>query len=325
MNPKPLNMPLGPVMTDVAGLSLNADDMAVLTHPLVGGIILFARNFADAAQVTALCEAIHAVRSPALLISVDHEGGRVQRFKDSEGFTRIPPMRLLGDLWDANIPAARGRAFELGQTMGIELAAVGVDFSFAPVLDLDWGDSGVIGDRAFHKNPYAAASLATAVMQGLRSAGMAAVGKHFPGHGFIKADTHTELATDTRSLAELQKADLIPFQELIAAGIAAIMPAHVQYPEIDSEAACYSAKWLQDILRQEMRFKGMIFSDDLGMVGAHTAGDIVARADAALKAGCDMVLSCNDRPASLDLLARWQPASQPMLQTRAASMRVKPD
>ncbi len=296
-------MNLGPVMLSIEGLSLAAEDFEVLRNPLVGGVILFARNYADVPQLKALCAEIKAVRDEPLLIAVDHEGGRVQRFR--EGFSEIPPMRVLGDLWDANAPAARARAFEIGQTIGRELHDVHIDFSFAPVLDLDYGGSTVIGNRAFHRNPYAAASLACALVQGLRSAGMASVGKHFPGHGYVRGDTHHETSQDDRSFDALHETDLIPFMELISEGVDAMMMAHVIYDKIDSKPAGYSRKWIEEILRGQLGFRGVIMSDDLGMVAAGVAGDLVARADAAIGAGSDLVLCCNDRPAALDLLARW--------------------
>jgi beta-N-acetylhexosaminidase len=292
-------------MLSVDGLSLIAQDRDVLAHPLVGGVILFARNFESVSQVKALCAEIKRARSTPLLIAVDHEGGRVQRFRT--GFTEIPPMRLVGDLWDANAPSARARAFEIGQTIAHELHDVGVDFSFAPVGDLDYGGSTVIGDRAFHRNPYAAASLACALVQGLRSVGMAAVGKHFPGHGYVGGDTHHETAHDERSFEALRETDLIPFLEMIAHNVDALMMAHVVYPAIDEKPAGYSAKWIQTILRQELRFAGCVISDDLGMAAAGVAGDLVARADAAVNAGADLILCCNDRPAALELLSRWTP------------------
>ncbi len=295
--------PLGPVMLSVEGVTLNAQDRDVLNQPQVGGVILFGRNYENPTQLKQLCDEIKAVRDESLLIAVDHEGGRVQRFR--EGFTAIPPMRALGDLWDANAPSARARAFEIGQTIAHELHAVGVDFSFAPVLDLDHGGSTVIGDRAFHRNPYAAASLACALAQGLRSAGMAAVGKHFPGHGYVRGDTHHETSMDERDYAQLHETDLIPFMEMIGEDVDCLMMAHVIYPKIDDKPAGYSPKWIQEILRQQLRFKGVVVSDDLGMVAAGIAGDLVARATACINAGADLILCCNDRPAALDLLARW--------------------
>jgi beta-N-acetylhexosaminidase len=297
-------MNLGPVMLSVDGLALTAEDRDVLANPMVGGVILFGRNYESAPQVSSLCAEIKAVRDEPLLIAVDHEGGRVQRFR--EGFTEIPPMRLLGDLWDANAPSARSRAFEIGQTIANELHAVGVDYSFTPVLDLDYGGSTVIGNRAFHRNPYAAASLATALAQGLRSVGMASVGKHFPGHGYVRGDTHHETSEDDRDFAALHESDLIPFMELIAEDVDAIMMAHVIYKKIDTKPAGYSSKWIEEILRKQFRFKGVVVSDDLGMIAAGIAGDLVARADACIRAGADQILCCNDRPAALDLLSRWR-------------------
>jgi beta-N-acetylhexosaminidase len=242
----------------------------------------------------------------------------VQRFR--EGFTAIPAMRTLGVLWDRDVAAATAEAERLGEVLASELRAHDVDFSFTPVLDLDFGGSTVIGDRAFHGNPNAVAHLAAALRRGLNRGGCAAVGKHFPGHGFVAADSHHEVPIDERTMAAIVADDLIPFAVLAAQGLEAVMPAHVIYPAVDALPAGYSTIWLQDILRQRLKFDGIIFSDDLGMAGAHTAGDIVARADAALAAGCDMVLTCNDAAAADDLLARWRPAPQPDLARRAQRM-----
>jgi beta-N-acetylhexosaminidase len=314
----PIALPLGPVMLDVTGLTLDDADRARLLHPLTGGVILFSRNFSDVAQLDALTASIRALRTPALLLAVDHEGGRVQRFRD--GFTLIPAMRTLGALWDRDVAAAAAEAERLGQVLASELRAHGLDFSFTPVLDLDFGGSTVIGDRALHGNPNAVAHLAAALRRGLNRGGCAAVGKHFPGHGFVAGDSHLEVPVDERSFGEIAADDLIPFGVLAAQGLEAVMPAHVIYPAVDAVPAGYSRIWLQDILRQRLGFDGIIFSDDLGMAGAHTAGDIVARADAALAAGCDMVLTCNDHAAADDLLARWHPAPQPDLGRRAQRM-----
>jgi beta-N-acetylhexosaminidase len=242
----------------------------------------------------------------------------VQRFR--EGFTAIPPMRTLGELWDRDVAAGAAEARRLGFTFARELRACGIDFSFAPVLDLDFGSSAIIGDRAFHRNPNAVAHLAAAVLDGLHRAGMAGVGKHFPGHGHVAADSHTELPVDRRPLAELVADDLVPFGALVRGGIEAIMPAHVVYPEIDSEPAGYSPTWLREILRGRLGFDGLIFSDDLGMAGALGAGDIVARAQKSVTAGCDMVLACNDFAGADDLLARWAPPSNSDLARRSAAL-----
>ncbi len=295
-----LNIPLGPVMADVVGLELNADDVQRLQHPLMGGVILFARNFASPEQLKKLTASIHALREPKLPIAVDHEGGRVQRFRD--GFTIIPPMRVLGQRWDASPDAAIALSENVGYVIAAELINHGVDFTFAPVLDVDWGESGVIGDRAFHKNPDAITTLAKALITGMASAGMGSVGKHYPGHGYVRADSHHEIPVDDRSYAEIDKADLIPFRVLATQGMSAVMPAHVIYPQVDSKPAGFSAKWLKDILRGQLGFDGVIFSDDLSMEGASTAGNVTQRAHAALNAGCDMVLLCNDPVHTDELL-----------------------
>jgi len=310
---------LGPIMTSIEGTELSAEDREVLRHPLIGGVIYFARNFVDRAQLAALSASIKALREPALLIAVDQEGGRVQRFR--EGFTEIPPMRSLGDLWSVHPPSARARAFELGLVIARELGDVGVDFSFAPVLDLDYGESTVIGHRAFHRDPIAVAALATALVQGLRAEGMASVGKHFPGHGFVAGDTHWERPTDARSLEQIMAADLVPFRELIGAGLDGIMAAHLIFPNIDAQLAGFSPFWLQQVLRNQLHFRGVIFTDDLGMVAAHAAGDLVARAEAAHDGGADIVLPCNDRPGLIDLLDRWKPTPESTLARKWERMR----
>jgi beta-N-acetylhexosaminidase len=293
-------IPLGPVMLDVAGTTLTADDRARLRHPLTGGVILFSRNFESCAQLVQLTAEIHALRNPPLIIAVDHEGGRVQRFR--EGFTRIPPMRELGLVWDHDRRRAATLAHALGFVLAAELRVHGVDLSFTPVLDVDYGNSSVIGDRAFHSRPEAIAELATAVMHGLREGGMAAVGKHFPGHGHVRADSHHEVPVDDRPLADIENEDLIPFRRLIDAGLGGIMPAHVIYPAVDAAPAGFSGIWLKRILRDELGFDGVIFSDDLSMEGASVAGGVVDRGRAALSAGCDMVLVCNNPQSADELL-----------------------
>ncbi len=311
-------LPRGPVFLDVEGRSLDTAERELLLHPLVGGVILFARNFESPAQLSALTQSIHALRSPPLLIAVDHEGGRIQRFR--AGFTAIPAMRTLGEQWDRDVAGAAQAALRAGWTLASELRAHGVDFSFTPVLDLDYGRSAVIGDRALHRNANAVAHLACALVAGLRAGGMSAVGKHFPGHGFVAADSHLEIPVDERSLDVIAAADLVPFGALVRQGLEAVMPAHVVYAAVDGEPAGYSRVWLQDILRQRLGFDGMVFSDDLGMAGARGAGDMVARADAAVAAGCDMVLVCNDPAAAESLLERWRPPARGDLARRAEAM-----
>jgi len=301
-----VEVPLGPVMVDVAGLELAPGERELLAHPLVGGVILFARNYGSPEQLRALTGAIHGVRSPALLIAVDHEGGRVQRFAD--GFTRLPPMRALGRIYDDDPVLAENLAGAVGVVLASELAAHGVDFSFAPVLDIDFGSSSVIGDRAFHSEPAAVSRLAGALAGGMRRVGMGAVGKHFPGHGYVRADSHHEVPVDDRALAAIEANDLAPYRALIGSGLAGVMPAHVIYPRVDSRPAGFSPVWLREILRGRLGFDGIVFSDDLSMEGASVAGGIVERGRAALDAGCDMVLVCNAREAAERLLEGLGPA-----------------
>ncbi|MGI9302881.1 MAG: beta-N-acetylhexosaminidase [Gammaproteobacteria bacterium] len=289
-------MPLGPVMVDVAGCRLGGDERELLRHPQIGGIILFARNFSTPHQLRELVAEIHALRDPRLLVAVDQEGGRVQRFRD--GFTALPPARCLGELHEQNARNALECAEKLGWLMAAELRAAGVDFSFAPVLDLDRGVSKVIANRALHRNPETVAELARQIMKGMRRVGMVAVGKHFPGHGAVAEDSHDQLPVDKRPLQDIMMDDALPFARMIRYGLAGIMPAHVVYPEVDDKPVGFSSRWLQTVLRLELGFEGVIFSDDLSMEAAVAAGDYAARARAALDAGCDMVLICN-RPEEI--------------------------
>jgi beta-N-acetylhexosaminidase len=310
----------GPVVCDVAGLALTAAERERLSHPLVGGVILFARNFESPRQLAALCAQIRSVRAPGLLICVDHEGGRVQRFRD--GFTAIPPMRRLGDAWDRDPIEACRRATTIGRTIGTELRAVGVDLSFTPVLDLDYGTSSVIGDRALHHDPRTVTMLARCLNHGLLLAGMANCGKHFPGHGFAHGDSHHAEPVDERPLAAILERDAAPFGWL-GETLTAVMPAHVVYPGVDARPAGFSSIWLQSILRGRLGFDGLIFSDDLTMAAACVAGGIVARADAALGAGCDLLLVCNQPDTTDELLCALRPPPNPDLARRLATVRPR--
>ena len=317
---KPSHAQPGPVMLDVVGHEITAEEREILQHPLVGGVILFARNYAEPAQLCALTAAIRAVR-PGLVISVDHEGGRVQRFR--EGFTRLPAMRRFGVEWNADPVAAKAAARHAGFVLATELRAHGVDLSYAPVLDLDYGVSTVIGDRAFHRDPMVAAELARAVVAGLADAGMRAVGKHFPGHGAVEADSHVAIPVDGRDFEAVWADDIQPFR-LLAGELGGVMPAHVIFERIDARPAGFSPFWLQDVLRGRLGFQGVIFSDDLTMEGASVAGDIVARAQAAHGAGCDMVLVCNRPDLAVQLLDRWKPDVAADSAARVAALRPRP-
>ena len=297
--PAGASLPLGPVIADVEGLRLNEMDRKRLVHPQLGGVILFARHYESVTQLCALTAEIRALRGNDFIIAVDHEGGRVQRFRD--GFSAIPPMRALGTLWDRDEDAALKAARDCGYVLASELRACGVNLSFTPVLDLDYGASGVIGDRAFHRNPHIVAALAAALQRGLAEGGLASCGKHFPGHGYIRADSHHEVPIDERDFAAIEADDMLPYKQLIAAGLSSVMPAHVIYPKVDALPAGFSRKWIRDILRGGYRFEGVVFSDDLSMEGASVAGGYDARGVAALDAGCDMVLVCND-PSNADVV-----------------------
>ena len=308
-------MSLGPLMIDLVGTRLAPEERELLGHPLVGGVILFARNFVDPETLTALVADIHAARSPPLIVGVDQEGGRVQRFR--AGFSLLPPPRRIGHEFDLDPRAGLTLSRTMGWLMAAELRAHGVDVSFAPCVDLDRGMSEVIGDRAFHASPDAVGQLAGAWMLGMREAGMAATAKHFPGHGGVTADSHLTLPVDRRPLEDLRP-DLSPYRRLIANGLPSIMVAHLLFPAVDSAPASLSVRWIRDVLRGELGFQGVVFSDDLSMGGAAAAyGDVVTRARQALSAGCDMLPVCNDRPSVIELLAGLKIDPQP-----ASSLRL---
>jgi beta-N-acetylhexosaminidase len=289
-------------MVDITGTELSAEDVRVLAHPLVGSVLLFTRNYSNPRQLTALTAAIRALRTPHLLIAVDHEGGRVQRFR--EGFTRLPAARLLGRRFDEDRRDALALAHSVGWLMASELRAVGVDFSFAPCIDLDYGVSEIIGDRAFHSDPDTVAALAVATMSGMREAGMAAIAKHFPGHGAVVADSHVALPVDRREFADLE-ADIRPYRPLIDNNIPGIMAAHVVFPAVDALPASLSKRWISGVLRGEMGFHGCVFADDLTMAGAAAFGDVITRTDLSLAAGCDVLPICNDRHSVELVLGRF--------------------
>ncbi|MGD9597287.1 MAG: beta-N-acetylhexosaminidase [Steroidobacteraceae bacterium] len=311
-------MTLGPLMVDLPGPELAPRERELLAHPLVGSVILFTRNYVDPQQLTRLTADIHAVRHPALVVAVDQEGGRVQRFRP--GFSRLPPLRRLGQEYDLDARHGLELARELGWLMAAELRACGVDLSFAPCVDLDYGVSEVIGDRAFHARAPAVAELSVAYMHGMRDAGMAATAKHFPGHGAVVADSHLALPVDRRALVDMED-DLAPYRRLIANGLPGVMVAHVAFPAVDALPASLSARWIRGVLREELGFQGIVFTDDLSMQGAAACGDIVARSRAALAAGCDVLTVCNDRAAVETLLARLQVEPDPAMHLRLARLR----
>lgn len=308
-------LPIGPVMLDVEGLTLAPHEQEKINHPNTGAVILFSRNYQSPEQITELIGSIRAARNGRILIAVDQEGGRVQRFR--QGFTRLPPAAF----YNRAEPEVAETA---GWLMAAELLAVGVDFSFAPVLDVDCGISEVIGDRSFSSDPERAAILAGAFRKGMRRAGMAATGKHFPGHGAVAADSHLALPVDDRDLDSIRAKDLLPFKRLIEEGVEGIMPAHVVYPKIDPDPAGFSRFWIRQILRGELHFNGVVFSDDLSMVGAAAAGGFPERARAALQAGCDMLLVCNNPRAAEEVLDALPIAEDPEREQRLNRMQGKP-
>lgn len=295
-----MNHPYAPLFISIEQPHLTEADRQMLRHPWVGGIVIFSKNFTSKEQIQALIAQIKALKNPALLVCVDHEGGRVQRFK--KGFTVLPPMHQLGELYDKDPQAALDCAKACGYVIGTELGAVGVDFSFTPVLDLDYGQSSIIGDRSFHADPLIVTALAEHLVDGLAQAGMQAIGKHFPGHGYVVKDSHLELPQDPRSLTEIVQKDILPFEDLHPK-LAGMMTAHVLYQNVAPEIASFSSYWLKQVLREQLGYQGLIFSDDLLMKATEPTGNICARAKAALDAGCDILLLCNDDAAAMQLLA----------------------
>lgn len=310
-------MALGPLMVGISGVRLDAGDRELLGHPAIGGVILFDRNYAEPRQLEALAADIHAVREPRLLIAVDQEGGRVQRFR--AGFTPLPAPACFGTVYDADAHRGRALARDGGWLMAVELRACGVDFSFAPALDLRTRESVVIGNRALHRQPEVVAILARAFMNGMGDAGMRAVGKHFPGHGSVEGDSHLMLPVDDRDLETLRDADMLVFERMIHYGLSAVLAAHVVYPRVDPRPAGYSWRWLTQILRSELGFAGAVFSDDLGMAGAALDGGAPEQVAVALGAGCDMVLLCNDRSAVVSVID-----SDPLPHSALRSARLVP-
>ncbi len=312
-------MSLGPLMVDIAGTELCAEDVRVLSHPSVGSVLLFSRNYVNPGQLSALTAAIRALRTPHLLIAVDHEGGRVQRFR--EGFTRLPAARLLGRHYDEDRRDALALAQSMGWLMAGELREVGVDFSFAPCVDLEYGLSEIIGDRAYHSDPDAVAALGIATMTGMREAGMAAVAKHFPGHGAVVADSHVALPVDRREFADLE-ADIRPYRPLIDNNVPGIMAAHVVFPAVDALPASLSKRWIAGVLRGELGYHGCVFADDLTMAGAAAFGSVLERAELALAAGCDVLPICNDRH-SVELVLERLAASAGSAASQARLVRMR--
>ena len=322
VNSKPLLMPLGPVMLDVVGLTLDDADIKRLMHPNTGAVILFARNYQSVEQVAALVAEIKSLRTPSLLVAVDQEGGRVQRFK--EGFSPLPAAAYFGELWQEDKQTAPMKAYESARIMATELVDVGVDFSFAPVFDVTTKESEVIGDRCFHPNPKAATELLGAYIDGMHSVGMVAVAKHFPGHGGVSGDSHHCLPTDSRKIDEVRQHDLVPYKALINE-IEGVMSAHVLFDQCSDDIPTYSSYWLQTILRNELQFEGVVFSDDLTMQGAIDATEkpsIVESAQRAIYAGCDMVLVCNQPALADELLTGLEFEPNQVLSAKLSKLSV---
>ena len=311
-------MTLGPLMMDLKGTRIEPEEREMLRHPLIGSVILFTRNYSDSQQLTELVADIHSVRSPPLIVGVDQEGGRVQRFRP--GFSRLPPIRRIGQQFDIDSRSGLELAKQLGWLMAAELRAHGVDLSFAPCVDLDYGASEIIGDRAFHSKSDVVSQLAVAYMHGMRDAGMAATAKHFPGHGAVVADSHLALPVDRRPIEDMTE-DMAPYRRLIANGLPAVMVAHVLFPSVDNVPASVSSRWIRGVLRGDLRFQGAVFSDDLSMAGAAAAGDIVTRAERALAAGCDVLPVCNNPASVVTLLDQLKVEPEPASQLRVVRMR----
>jgi beta-N-acetylhexosaminidase len=308
-------------MIDVQGFSLTEEDRELLRHPLVGGVILFTRNFESVEQIERLIADIREARTPPVLVTVDHEGGRVQRFR--KGFTVLPSMRTIGREYDLDGATGRQLARQCGWLMAAELRAVGVDMSFAPCVDLDYGVSSVIGDRAFHRDPRVVAELSISFMGGMREAGMVATAKHFPGHGAVVPDSHVAMPVDRRPLPDIED-DLYPYRRLIANGLASVMAAHVIFPDVDELPAGFSSRWIRGELRGRLGFDGAVFTDDLSMAGAAVVGDALARAKAALAAGCDVLSLCNNRQGVLQVIDSLRGSGDPLSQVRMARLHGKP-
>ena len=310
-------MSIAPVMFDLEGLELSSEESELLKHPLAGGIIFFSRNYESVEQLDALIKAVRSAANKDILIAVDHEGGRVQRFRTE--FTVLPAIAKLAE---SQKPAEN--AFSHGWLMAAEIRAMGIDFSFAPVLDINYGVSGVIGDRSFNRDPKVISELANEYIKGMREAGMASTGKHFPGHGAVVEDSHLEIPIDRRTKEQIWQEDIIPFADLIKQGLDAVMPAHVIYEALDDKPAGFSAYWLKQVLRQELSFDGVIFSDDLTMEGASVAGDFASRAEAAINAGCDMALVCNNRKGVIQVLDKSKIHQTDVSARRLLRMKGKP-
>ena len=302
-------MDLGPLIVDIAGTELSKEDEELLMHPMIGGVVLFSRNYVSKSQLKSLTLQIKKLtRKNSLLICVDHEGGRIQRFE--KDFTKLPSLQSFGDEWKSNdsrsISLALQKAFDASKILASELKEVGIDFSFTPVLDINWGKSVVIGDRSISIDPYIVFSVATMIVNGLRSQGMKNCGKHYPGHGWAQADSHLDKVIDNRNLTKIYETDLLPYRMLSKLNILdSIMPAHVIYSKVDSKPAGFSEVWLNDVLKKQIKFDGLIISDDLSMKAAELYGSVLDRVQLCFKAGCDSILLCNDRKSVVKVLDEY--------------------